>query len=64
MAPEGGVDPHTHPWVRSVFKTGQRAAAESSGMVGRVGVEPTTSEESRFTVCRVCRFATYPNIGL
>ena len=29
-------------------------------MVGRVGVEPTTSLESGFTVRRVCRFATYP----
>ena len=29
-------------------------------MVGRVGVEPTTSLESGFTVRRVCRFATDP----
>ena len=29
-------------------------------MVGRVGVEPTTSLESGFTVRRGCRFATYP----
>ena len=29
-------------------------------MVGQVGVEPTISEEGRFTVCCVCRFATDP----
>ena len=30
------------------------------GLVGRVGVEPTTPEGSGVTVRRVCRFATYP----
>ena len=29
-------------------------------LVGRVGVEPTISEEGSFTDYCVCRFATYP----
>ncbi len=29
--------------------------------VGKMGVDPITSEESGFTLRRVCRFATYPH---
>lgn len=58
------IHPGTHDGIRTHTGRGLNPLPLPVGlhahMVGRVGVEPTTSLESGFTVRRICRFATYP----